>query len=148
VAEIELGYDVLGSRIRSIGPFEIEYPGLLKQASRAGSLELVYRRAVLVSIGPAEMTYDRLGGRLIKLGDWDCEYDWMGTRVRRIGPYDISYDRGGSRVRDVGPMKLQYSKGGTIPQSVLVPDEDAVLPEEHLIVLYHVFNKVQTTDRG
>gem|GEM_PF-4985858 len=39
MVEIELGYDVLGSRVRSIGPFEVEYAGLLKQAHRVGSLD-------------------------------------------------------------------------------------------------------------
>jgi hypothetical protein len=59
----------------------------------------------------------------------------------------VSYDWGGSRVRDVGPMRLEYSRGEQTPQRVLVPDADASLPEEHLIVLFHILMKVQTGEK-
>jgi hypothetical protein len=44
-------------------------------------------------------------------------------------------------------MKLEYSRGGQTPQRVTVPDEDAALPEAHLIVLFHILIKVQTGDK-
>jgi hypothetical protein len=66
--QIDLSYDVLGARIRQIGPFEVHYAGLLKQAHQVGPLELVYHRKQLVKIGPAEMEFDWKGGRLRRLG--------------------------------------------------------------------------------
>src|SRR5918993_3544029 len=134
--EIDLSYDVLGARIRQIGPFEVHYAGLLKQAHQVGPLALVYHRKQLVKIGPADMEFDWKGGRLRRLGEWELDYDWLGTRLRSIGPYAVSYDWAGSRVRDVGPMRLGYSRGGQIPETVLVPDEET-LSEERLIILYH-----------
>jgi len=75
----------MGARLRRIGPYEVQYAGLLKQAHRVGSLDVRYDRQICVAIGPAELSYGRLHSRVLKLGDWDLEYDWLGTRLRRIG---------------------------------------------------------------
>jgi hypothetical protein len=147
MAEIELGYDFLGARLTSIGPFEVQYRKLLSQPHRVGSLDVLYERAIRVAIGPAQIVYDRKGSRVKTLGEWTTDYDWLGTRLRRIGPYELNWDWGGSRVRDVGPMYLEYSRGGKTPERVRVPDEDVALPEEHLIVLFHILMEVQTGEQ-
>lgn len=141
---VPLGYDMAGSRLRSIGPLLVEYDMLGSRPSMLGDQELGYDMlgSRLRSIGQTRIDYDMAGSRPIRLGSSDLSYDMLGNRLRSIGPHELEYDMLGSRVRRVGRVTIDYDLLESRPSALETPDEAAPTDEE-IIEVYLVLDRLR-----
>ena len=138
--DIELSYDMMGSRLRGVGSAVVEYDRLGNRPRRVGDWELTYDSlgSRLVGIGGAVLAYDRLGSRPVGLGQWALAYDTLGARLARVGPYELTYDNLGSRLRTMGPLLIAYDRLGSRPARVSLPEGQTTLPYDQLLALFFV----------
>jgi hypothetical protein len=101
LGEMPLEYDMLGARLRAIGPAMIDYDHLGSRPRTLGSWAL---------------DYDMLGSRLRQVGPHEVTYKMLGSRVHTVGPMTLGYDRLGSR-----PKRVQVPGAmGALPPELLV----------------------------
>jgi hypothetical protein len=165
VAVIELRYDGLGDRLRSIGPVVVEYDRLGTRARWLGPHELQYDQlgTRLCAIGAAAIEYSRFtaaiwrGGLALRpcaLGARSIEYAdrFLGSRLHRIGSYEVRWEPGlGNVVRSVGPLAFEYGEGLVVhwaPKRVIVPGESTTLDDDDLITLYFVLGVIKELAPG
>ncbi len=165
MAEIELRYDGLGDRLRSIGPVVVEYDRLGTRARWLGPHELHYDQlgTRLCAIGGAVIEYGRFtaaiwkGGlavRPCRLGARSIEYAgrFLGSRLHRIGSYEVRWEPGlGNVISSVGPLAFEYGDGFVVhwaPKRVIVPGDSSTLDDDDLIILYFVLGVIKELAPG
>lgn len=140
--ELELGYDLLGGRLRSIGDVELTYGrwGGRPHALGLHPLEYDMLGSRLRWIGDTEIGYGRLGGVPRTFGTWDVDCAaWSGI-PRTIGPYAIDHPRFGGRARAVGPVEISYDLLGSRARRITLPKGWTALPDDLLRVLFLVLH--------
>ncbi|MEU9385692.1 hypothetical protein AB0D38_34110 [Streptomyces sp. NPDC048279] len=138
--ELELGYDLLGSRLRSIGDVPVTYGrwGGRPHALGPHPLEYDMLGSRLRWIGDIEIGYGRLGTVPRTFGTWDVDCAaWSGI-PRSVGPYAVQHPRLSGRAKAVGPLVLSYDALGTRPRRVALPKDLSALPDDLLRVLFLV----------
>ncbi|MER7836369.1 hypothetical protein ABTY98_10750 [Streptomyces sp. NPDC096040] len=140
--ELELGYDLLGSRLRSIGDVQLTYGRWGGRPRALGPYPLEYDMlgSRLRWIGDIEIGYGRLGSVPRTFGTWDVECAaWSGI-PRRIGPYPVEHPRFSGRASAVGPLAVSYDALGSRPRRIVLPKDLHTLPDDLLRVLFLVLH--------
>jgi hypothetical protein len=137
---VELQYDNLGSRLKCIGDFDIQYGFFGGRPVSLGSAEIGYDNfgTRLKYIGNAEIEYDMLDSRPKWLDNMKIQYDMLGSRLSSIGGMAIHYDMIGSRPKWLGDMEIQYDMLGSRPRYIRLPDSQPTLSREDLIITFFV----------
>jgi hypothetical protein len=135
--ELELGYDLLGSRLVRIGDAAVGYDDE-QRPIRVGQVALRYDAATarLDTAGTRRVGYEPGGNRMRSVGEWELSYDRLGSRLRRLGPYELRHDLFGNRVRTVGPMTISYDLLRNRAAFVSVPGDE--LTDDLMLVLFLV----------
>lgn len=138
--DIELTYDMVGTRLRGIGDATITYDRLGSRPRTLGSWKLEYDRlgTRLRAVSTAEITYSRWAGLPRTVGQWSCEHSKLASRLLRIGPHELRYDQLCSRVRAIGSLEIFYDRLGTRPNRVRLPGEGELLSDDLLLALFLV----------
>ncbi len=137
VVRIELNYDGAGSRLHSIGDFQLSYDKLGSRPKTLGRLDLDYDMAGnrLRRVGADLIEYDMAGGRPARFGNLDLAYDRLGSRIVRIGTMGVDYDMAGNRVRRIGGLTVDYDKLGSRPR-YLRADGEQLLDEQMCVIVF------------
>lgn len=146
MAEIEIKYDRLGSRLRSVGTAVVEYDRLGAHPRRLGHLELRFDKRGVCAIGDATIAYN--GAEPCTIGGLNIEYEQKRLRPkrpRRIGSWELEWERGfgfGHSLRTIGPLTPVYGHHWG-PDRVIVPGEGTALDDNDLTILYFVLLMVE-----